>query len=65
MNPKSRAVSLCHPWQNWLNADYLYPTGGFNNVTDRTPFPLGSTYIKLASEHEQANGEFFSMRLIR
>ncbi|KAG8812813.1 hypothetical protein FRC19_002875 [Serendipita sp. 401] len=31
------------------------PCGGFDSVTTRTPFPLGSAYIKLESEHEKAN----------
>ena len=34
--------------------------GGFNTVGARTPFSLGSTYITLASEHEEANGTPFS-----
>ncbi|KAG8805431.1 hypothetical protein FRC17_005522, partial [Serendipita sp. 399] len=31
------------------------PCGGFDAVSTRTPFPLGSALIKLASEHEKAN----------
>ncbi|CAG7848051.1 SubName: Full=Uncharacterized protein {ECO:0000313/EMBL:CCA71822.1} [Serendipita indica DSM 11827] len=31
------------------------PCGGFDTVGERVPFPLGAAYIKLASEHEQAN----------
>ncbi|CAG8778545.1 17223_t:CDS:2, partial [Acaulospora colombiana] len=39
--------------------------GGFNTVGTRTPFALGDGFIKLESEHEEANGELSLMRHFR